>query len=355
MSGRGIDPARCRIVLFGSFQYEDERLADVPQIAANLRDLAAVLTDPQIGGFPSESCITLPPQATIRDVGQALGRAAKQAEDLLLFYFAGHGITTGRPRALHLALHDTDVDAVGYSALRFETVRETFVESPARNRVVILDSCFSGLAIGTTLAADEQEVLGQLEINGTYTLASAPPNETAQVLSGETHTAFTGRLLTLLREGSPSAGLHLTLQDIYQHLHARLRAESLPLPQQVGTESSARLGLAHNRITTTPTSASLPVSTKTTTALIALALAKALNGTVNTQAPAPKATARAASSYTVKAAAALAGFYTANATVAAGVLLGRLRGAARGREANGITDEKIAEISRIVEEKWRKG
>lgn len=92
MRTRGIDPARSRIVLLGSAAYEDEQLADVPQITANLSDLAAVLTDPELGGSPSECCVTVPPQATSRMIGQVLHRAAHEAEDLLLFYFAGHGI-----------------------------------------------------------------------------------------------------------------------------------------------------------------------------------------------------------------------------------------------------------------------
>lgn len=247
MSGRGIDPARCRIVLLGSAAYEDEQLADVPQIAANLRDLAAVLTDPGLGGFPAEVCVTIPPGATGRAIGQVLHRAADEAEDLLLFYFAGHGIPLGRSHELYLALHDTAMDAVEYSALRFDTVRGTFLGSRARNRVIILDSCFSGRAIGTTLSAGQQEVLGQLDIQGTYTLTSAPPNSTALVLPDEAHTAFTGRLLALLREGAPHTGPLITMQDIYRTLWSRFTAERLPLPQQRGTENADQLGLVLNR------------------------------------------------------------------------------------------------------------
>ncbi|MGN5636979.1 caspase family protein, partial [Streptomyces sp. AC154] len=251
MSVRGIDPARSRIVLLGSASYEDEQLADVPQIAANLRDLAAVLTDPGLGGFPAEVCVTIPPGATGRAIGQVLHRAADEAEDLLLFYFAGHGIPLGRSHELYLALHDTAMDAVEYSALRFDTVRGTFLGSRARNRVIILDSCFSGRAIGTTLSAGQQEVLGQLDIQGTYTLTSAPPNSTALVLPDEAHTAFTGRLLTLLREGAPHTGPLITMQDIYRTLWSRFTAERLPLPQQRGTENADQLGLVLNRAAAT--------------------------------------------------------------------------------------------------------
>ena len=37
-----------------------------------------------------------------------LRQAARQAEDLLLVYYAGHGLTAGRRHELYLALRDTD-------------------------------------------------------------------------------------------------------------------------------------------------------------------------------------------------------------------------------------------------------
>lgn len=246
MNNRGIDPARSRIVLLGSATYVDAQLADVPQIAANLRDLRTVLTDPGLGGFPPECCIIIPPRASSLAIGRTLRRAALEAEDLLLFYFVGHGVPHGRSHELYLALHDTDVEAVDYSALRFDTVRGTFLDSGARNRVVIIDSCFSGRAIGNTLSGDQ---LGILDIEGTYTLASAPSNRASLVLPGEVHTAFTGRLLDLLREGTPDAGRLITLRDIYLHLRARLASKQLPLPQQRGTANADQLGLVLNRAT----------------------------------------------------------------------------------------------------------
>ena len=243
---RAIDPARSRIVLIGSSSYRDPKLPNVPQVAANLADLAKVFTDPQLGGLLRRNCVVAPHAAGVGDVGDLLYEAAEQAEDLLLVYYAGHGVLS-RNGDLYLSLHDTRFRAPEYSALRFETVRGTFVHSPAASRVVIVDSCYSGRAIGQTLGADDQEIIGQLEINGTYTLTSAPPNSLAMVRDGEAHTAFTERLLQLLNEGSPQAAGMLTLSDIYQNLVARLRRDGLPPPQKCGTATADLLGLIRNR------------------------------------------------------------------------------------------------------------
>ena len=245
MSGRPVNPGGSRIVLLGAPAYHDPRLPDAPVIANNIADLAAVFTDPQIGGFDVAHCVTAPPGAGIAEVGDLLVRAASEAEDLLLFYYSGHGLLGTRSHELYLSLAATRLGQLPFTALPFAAVREACLESGAKSRVVILDSCFSGRAIGETLGADD-EILGQVEVKGTYTLTSAPANRTALILPGEQHTAFTERLLRLLRDGSPQAGEMLSLGDIYRHLHTRLRAEGLPVPQQRGTETADLLGLVRN-------------------------------------------------------------------------------------------------------------
>ena len=250
MNIRAVDPARSRVVLVGTSAYDgvDPMLPDVPVVANNIVDLAAVLTDPYLGGFDAAHCVVAPPGAGVAEVGDLLVQAAGEAEDLLLFYYCGHGLLSPRRRELFLTLAGTRPDRLAFTALPFDAIRDACLESRATSRVVIIDSCFSGRAIGETLAVDDQEVLGQLVVNGTYTLTSAPANRTALILPGERHTAFTARLIALLRSGSPQAGDMISLGDIYRHLHARMRAEGLSVPQQCGTETADLLGLVRNRL-----------------------------------------------------------------------------------------------------------
>ncbi|WP_412543933.1 ribosomal protein L7/L12 [Longispora sp. K20-0274] len=255
---RAIDAARSRIVLIGTPAYDDPELPDVPAVTNNLSDLAAVLTDPRLGGFSPAHCAVTPPGADVSRVGDLLVRAATEAEDLLLIYYSGHGMLGPLRRELYLSVAGTRPDMLAFTALAFEAVRDICLGSRARNRVVILDSCFSGRAIGETLAGTEESVLGQLQVAGTYTLTSSPANRVALTLPGERNTAFTGRLLALLRAGSPTAGPVLSLGDIYRHLHVQLRAEGLPVPQQRGTETADQLGLVRNAATGAPPPVAAP-------------------------------------------------------------------------------------------------
>ncbi|MFE4801690.1 caspase domain-containing protein [Streptomyces sp. NPDC056708] len=249
MTERVIDPARSRIVMVGPAYYEDPQLENVPAIANNISDLAQVLTNEKLGGFNPFHCIAVPSAAGVAQVGDVLVRAAEEAEDLLLFYYSGHGLLGPRRRELYLSLAATRHDQLAFTAVPFEAVRDACLQSRATSRVVILDSCYSGRAIGDTLAGDDEvdeAVLGEIEVSGAYTLTSSPANRAALVLPGERHTAFTERLLTMLSAGSPAAGTLISLGDIYRHLHARLRADGLPLPQRCGVNNADLLGLVRN-------------------------------------------------------------------------------------------------------------
>jgi caspase domain-containing protein len=242
---RRVDPSRSRIILVGVESYTDAAIPDEPAIANNITDLTEVLTDPVLGAFDPGHLLIAPAGAGVEQVGNQLIAAAEEAEDLLLFYYAGHGFPTSSRAELYLSLAGTGIDRPAFTALPFDAVRDVFLGSAARSRVVILDCCYSGKAIGRILG--DADVLEPLEIAGTYTLTASPATRPASAaLPGERHTAFTGRLLELLRAGNPDAGPDLSLGDIYRHLRARLRADGLPEPQQRGTATGDQLALTPN-------------------------------------------------------------------------------------------------------------
>jgi hypothetical protein len=63
-------------------------------------------------------------------------------------------------------------------------------DSPAANRVLILDCCFSGRAI-EAMTEPNSIVAGQIDITGVYTLTSASANQPANAPAGEKYTVFT--------------------------------------------------------------------------------------------------------------------------------------------------------------------
>src|SRR4051812_44972508 len=114
------DPARSRAVLIGTGSYRSRQLPDVPVIANNIRGMRTMLTSARGSGLPSRHVTVVPADADQRTVGRALHQAAREAEDLLLVYYTGHGLLGQRRHDLFLSLADTEPDELGFSAIGFD-------------------------------------------------------------------------------------------------------------------------------------------------------------------------------------------------------------------------------------------
>ncbi|MRH86773.1 hypothetical protein GFY24_04690 [Nocardia sp. SYP-A9097] len=239
------DPARSRALLLGTTSYTDTDLPDLPAVRNNLIGLAEIFTSPWATALAREHCAQLPDESDRGVIGAALNAAAGQAEDLLLVYYAGHGLI-GADGGLYLSLPNTrsDPEMVSWTALPFELLRSRLAHARADNRVLILDCCFSGLAIDL-MANVSSAVQGQISVAGTCTLTSSPANRPSMAPATAEYTAYTGELLELLRHGptDPDAEL-LTLTAIHEHLEKVLPAKGYPRPEQRNTRTVGRLALA---------------------------------------------------------------------------------------------------------------
>ena len=238
------DPARSRALLIGTshFATAGPDLPDIPAVRANLTMLRQTLTNPDTGVLRPDFCCVLTDPASVDEVGTALSELAATATDLLLVYYAGHGLVDDRGR-LHLALAHTHPRRARWTAFPLELLREEIATSAAATRVLVLDCCFSGRAIEAM--ADDQGVLsGHLEVAGTYTLTSTTANAPSHAPVGERYTAFTGALLRALDEADP-----LTLDQIHGAVDRDLTARNLPRPQRRAVNTAGNLVLSRGPAT----------------------------------------------------------------------------------------------------------
>lgn len=181
------------LVLMGTSDYK--LLPRLPTVSNNLADLASVFTDPTVSDLQSgDVTVCLNPQSMI-DFGNALNDPIHAATDLLLVYYSGHGLLGPRRGDLHLAIGPTDSSKPDWTAVPMQAIRDTMLESPARNRVLILDCCFSGRAI-QALADDDSVIYGQTEVHGVCTITSTSGNRVSLAVPGSAHSVHQRALRT---------------------------------------------------------------------------------------------------------------------------------------------------------------
>ncbi|MEU6218186.1 caspase family protein [Streptomyces sp. NPDC047022] len=219
-------------------------LPDVPAVEATVSALGRTLVE--LCGLRPEHLRSLTDPEDPLVLGTALTEVAGDATDVLLLYYVGHGLVSSG-NELYLATQATDdlVTGLSYKALPYQAVRDVLSECRARSVVVVLDCCFAGRARGAfgTAATHAFELAS---LGGTYVLASASADEQALAPVGAQYTAFTGELLSFLREGVPAGPPDLTVEDAYRHLRRALPGQGMPEPHRHLSDRAGELVLARN-------------------------------------------------------------------------------------------------------------
>ncbi len=150
------------------YDYQDEDLKPLSAAVKDVEAMQRVLVNPEMGGFAASNITVLKnpqPQAVREAIFHLFFN--RQKNDLLLFYFSGHGIKDERGQ-LYLSTRETkkqNSKLVTPSAVPASVLHENINDSRSLQQVIILDCCFSGaITQGMTVKSDGtvnvQEQLG---------------------------------------------------------------------------------------------------------------------------------------------------------------------------------------------------
>ncbi len=241
------DSERSRAVLIGTASYEDGSGFDqLPAVETNIALLSGILRDRT--GIAERNIHTLLNPVDQRAIRAALRPAVDEAEDLLLFYFAGHGVWV--PDSVGLTHSSSEFRDPEWSTLRFELVKNMLRESAASVKVAILDCCHSGNALKHAMAAEDPGLvlLDVSRVEGSFVLtATDGKRRWADARGTNGCTAFTGTLVDILRSSRSGDPEFMTMNVIYQRLQASHQGRNLPLPHASGRNSGESIALAWNR------------------------------------------------------------------------------------------------------------
>ncbi|NUR63462.1 MAG: solute-binding protein [Catenulispora sp.] len=219
------DPDRSRAVVIGagSYLYLGSQL---PQASSGARTFAEFLRT--AGGIDRVDLVSAPSSPSRITV--PVDEAARDATDVLLVYYAGHGLIDKSDR-FYLATESTtvlDLDntAVSYDALR----RQIASKETAAYKILILDCCFSGSALHSPLPG--------APIENVMLLCSVGPRDLGFASPDGIYPAFTKDLLEIL-----TGPAEPTLGGLYQGVLDRAKRAGRTRPIMVTQDEASWLML----------------------------------------------------------------------------------------------------------------
>lgn len=227
-------------VVAGIGEYEDTLYAPLPACVDDAKAVAKQLTC--CGYDPKHICLlvdgdidgnlliqelagdnTRLSKPTRGNILEALKSVAQRTrpEDLLLFYYTGHGGLEDQES--YLVTHDGRKNTLEHTALSVSALRKIMLDAPAQKKVIILDACRTEVAPGSKgmpgplPPAFIERVFEQAK--GFVLLTSCDAGENSYMWKEKQHSVFTYFLLEALQGGKADFNGKecISVDDIYKY------------------------------------------------------------------------------------------------------------------------------------------
>ncbi|MGC9669130.1 caspase, EACC1-associated type [Planosporangium sp. 12N6] len=227
-----------RALLVACAEYRDPKLRTLRSPVHDVDGLAAVLSDPAIGGFEVETLIN----RTDTEVRRAVARFLRTARrtDTLLLHFACHGFKDVDGQ-LYLTASDTELDDVMVSAVPAELLSRLVNRSPSRRVILVLDCCFSGAISRVMTYRGQREVdvggyfargegLAVLAASRAEEYAWEPAGDPLALRDNAMHSVFAEALIEGLKTGAADldGDGEISIDELYLYVHDRVTATGSP-------------------------------------------------------------------------------------------------------------------------------
>jgi hypothetical protein len=202
-----------KALLIGNSSYVDRDIAPLLAPRADVDQLRDVLLDPNIGNFSVIPRFDLDASDFMIAISDLFSGATRN--DVLLFYFAGHGVRDSLGR-LYFAVRKTQVNRLAATAVPARYLFEELSKSESARKVLILDCCHAGAFLENgnlrTRGAPYDAALIRDSLmpsgSGTYILAASQSGQSAFEVfdpkTGETRSIYTNLIVEAIRNGASS-------------------------------------------------------------------------------------------------------------------------------------------------------
>ncbi|CAN1209823.1 Serine/threonine kinase [Tumidithrix helvetica PCC 7403] len=203
-------------------------LNPLPSAVRDVEALREVLVNPEVGGF-AESDVTVLKDVEKGEIETAIHNlfANRKTDDLLLFYFSGHGVTDSRSD-FYFTVLSTSKDALPPTAMPSDYVHKAMNQSRSKRQVIILDCCHSGaFPKGMPMKnIDTVNVLPKLGGEGRAILTASSSTQYAFEQEGFDLSLYTHFLVEGLKTGAAAKNDNedISVEDLYEYVRDKVKS-----------------------------------------------------------------------------------------------------------------------------------
>ena len=237
-------------LLVGISKYP-EALNPLPSAVRDVDALQEVLTNPEIGGF-AESEVEVLKDVDETAIRRGISRlfANRDRDDLLLFYFSGHGVTDSL-NDFYLTGTSTDQNDLLSSAVPSDYIHRAMNQlGGSRRKVIILDCCHSGAFAKGMQAKDTGtvNVLPKLGGEGGAILTASDSRKYAFEQEGFELSLYTHFLVEGLKTGAADrdGDGHISVDELHEYVRDKvIKVNNLMSPEFYPVREGHRIILAN--------------------------------------------------------------------------------------------------------------
>jgi Caspase domain/TIR domain len=219
------------LMTLDTFEDAHALVIGIPPGVADAEDMADVLRDPALCGYPRANVHTLLDGAATREAIyaglDALAKSTRETSTAFIF-FSGHGVRARGTDRYYLMPADgvkTSQDELARTAISNAELSERLRKIPAGRLTVVLDCCRASEIVDVELSVDAVAPLA--EGRGRVVLAASMGGA---YKVDERNSAFTQHLLAGLRGGAENAGGMIRICDLFRYVQGKFA--NAPIPQQ---------------------------------------------------------------------------------------------------------------------------
>ena len=256
-------------VIIGIDQYRDVQIPDLSKARADAVSIFEAITGPSGRIEPQNVMLLLNEKATAKNIRSAIGTKLPQIisdEDFVFLFYAGHGIAkpaggsnSDATFERYLVPYDGELDDLYATAIAMDSISDWFKRLVARQVVIVIDSCFSGLPGGRTLQhpnfisrasfADESPDYDPDNTQGRIVITACRANEVSIELHNMSNGIFTHFLLEgLSGKADTDEDGYISLNELYSYVYSEVRKRTReigkPMRPTLAGNVSGRIYLA---------------------------------------------------------------------------------------------------------------